>query len=520
MFLDYYKLKEQPFGVTPDPRYLYLSPTHCEALASLYCGVEADRGFVALIAQPGMGKTTLLLQLLERLRKSACVAFLFQTQCGSQEFLRYLLAEMGIETCGHDVVQMHKQLNDALVRLKHAGRRFVLVIDEAQNLDDSVLETVRLLSDFETPTAKLMQIILSGQPQLATKLAGASLLQFRQRIAILSRLEPFGPEETDQYINHRLHVAGYEGGPLFTSEARTMIAARSGGIPRNINNLCFNALALACAMGRKKVDGRIVLEVASDLDFEALARERNAPAQSLVPLPQTQEAVKNSPALDFGSCNALGIQEVAHHGPPADPSPKGFGPQAEAFGPQGGVLVRGIFNSFQEATALGGKSRLGSGPLRPAALAASLVLASLFLFPSVRGLVGTQLTKVFRGVPLPVAKSPSLNLSAPGPIIPAAAPAPKNAIAEPAAPGAAPPAIEDVVIEVKPGQTLWQISLGHFGRSDVRLVEEILALNPRITDPDHIETGQRIVLPGETRTSAEAHSVSLAEVEPTTTARN
>jgi general secretion pathway protein A len=509
MFLDYYKLKEQPFGVTPDPRYLYLSPTHREALASLYYGVEADRGFMALIAQPGMGKTTLLLQLMERLRQSACVAFLFQTQCGSQEFLRYLLAEMGIETCGHDVVQMHKQLNDALVRLKHAGRRFVLVIDEAQNLDDSVLETVRLLSDFETPTSKLMQIILSGQPQLATKLAGASLLQFRQRIAILSRLEPFGPEETDQYINHRLHVAGYDGGSLFTSEARAMIAARSGGIPRNINNLCFNALTLACALGRRKVDGEAVLEAANDLDFEALAQVRNAPAQSLVPLPQAQEAVKNSTSRDFGSFNPLRIQEGAHHGPPP-----------EGFGPQGGVPELGFFHSFQQASALVGKSRLGPGPLRPAALGASLVLASLFLFPSVRGLVGTKLTKVFSAGPLPVAKSSSLNLSAPGPLIPAAAPAPKFAIAEPAAPGSAPPAIENIVTEVKPGQTLSQISLGHFGRSDGKLVEEILALNPRITDPDHIETGQQIVLPAQTQTSAKAHSVGLAEVESTTSARN
>jgi len=328
MFLDFYHMREQPFGVTPDPRFLYLSPTHREALASLFCGVEAGRGFVALIAEPGMGKTTLLLQLLERLRKSSCVTFLFQTQCDSREFLRYMLADMGIESQGQDVVQMHKQLNGALIRFKHAGTRFVLVIDEAQNLSDKVLETVRLLSDFETPASKLMQIVISGQPQLGTKLAGDSLLQFRQRIAILSRLEPFSPAETGRYIDYRLHVAGYDGGPLFTSEARAMIAARSRGIPRNINNLCFNALTLACAVGSKKVDARMVAEAASDLDVEASTRGRNAPSQSPDP-----------PSQAHGAAGLLG---------------------------EGG---------------------LGRRPLRAAALAASLVLASLFFFPSVRGLV-------------------------------------------------------------------------------------------------------------------------------------
>jgi general secretion pathway protein A len=285
MFLDFYRLREQPFGVTSDPRYLYLSRTHREALASLYYGVDAGRGFMALIAKPGMGKTTLLFHLMERLRKSASTAFLFQTQCNSREFLRYLLADMGIDSHGHDLVQMHEELNAALIRLKHAERRFVLVIDEAQNLDDSVLETVRLLSDFETPGSKLMQIIIVGQPQLAAKLARPSLVQLRQRIAILSRLEPFSPAETDRYIDHRLLVAGYDGGLLFTSDARAIIAARSRGIPRNINNLCFNALSLGYALGRKKIDGEIVLEAVRDLDVEPLGRVGDLPQSAVPPAP-------------------------------------------------------------------------------------------------------------------------------------------------------------------------------------------------------------------------------------------
>src|SRR4051794_2981140 len=143
MFLEFFGLREQPFGVTPDPRFLYLTPTHREALASLYYGVEAGRGFLSLIAPPGMGKTTILFQLLERFHNVARTAFLFQTQCDSREFIRFLLAELGIDGVNvQDRVRLHEEFNDILIREMKAGKRFIVVIDEAQNLDDSVLETV------------------------------------------------------------------------------------------------------------------------------------------------------------------------------------------------------------------------------------------------------------------------------------------------------------------------------------------------------------------------------------------
>src|SRR5437868_1196666 len=209
MFLDYYRLREQPFGVTPDPRFLYFSPAHREALASLLYGIEAGRGFLALIAQPGMGKTTLLFQFLQHLRGSARTVFVFQTQCNSRELLRYILAELEIDVSGTwDLVRMHEAFNQGLLREAHAGRKVVIIIDEAQNLTESVLETIRLLSDFETPQRKLLQIILAGQPQLADKLSSRALAQLRQRISIICRLTPLSPEETNHYIEHRLRVAG------------------------------------------------------------------------------------------------------------------------------------------------------------------------------------------------------------------------------------------------------------------------------------------------------------------------
>jgi general secretion pathway protein A len=267
MYLKYFGFREQPFGVTPDPRFLYLSAAHREALASLYYGVEANRGFLGLIAKPGMGKTTLLFHLLEKFRSSARTAFLFQTQCSSREFMRFLLAELGYQDDGQDFVRLHEEFNRRLLQEARAGNRFIVVIDEAQNLAPEVLETVRLLSDFETPRAKLLQIILSGQPELATKLASAGLAQLRQRISIVNQLEPLPSWEIKNYIEHRLQIAGYEGDPLFTPEALAPIAEFTEGNPRNVNNFCFNALSLACALRQKTVDLAVVQEVISDLDI-------------------------------------------------------------------------------------------------------------------------------------------------------------------------------------------------------------------------------------------------------------
>lgn len=279
MFLEFFGLREQPFGVTPDPRYLYLSPGHREALASLYYGIESNRGFLSLVAKPGMGKTTLLFHLLSKFEHSARTAFLFQTQCNSREFMRFLLAELGIESDPQDFVRMHDQFNRCLVQEARAGRRFIVVIDEAQNLDSSVLETVRLLSDFETPQAKLLQIILVGQPGLADKLATPALVQLRQRITSVSGLTALNPHETERFIRHRMQVAGYRGECPFSPDALALVARVSEGIPRQINNYCFHALSMACAMRKKMVDVAMVREAANDLDIHRFVTEVGSPTR-------------------------------------------------------------------------------------------------------------------------------------------------------------------------------------------------------------------------------------------------
>jgi general secretion pathway protein A len=274
MVLNFYQLAEQPFGVTPDPRYLFMSPTHREALASLAYDVSSGRGFTALIAKPGMGKTTLLFDLLDLVQDQARTAFLFQLQCSPRDLLHGLLEDLGIEHDGDDVAQMHRKLNECAMCEGREGKQLVVVVDEAQNLDEPALELLRMLSNFETPRQKLMHFVLAGQPQLAEKLSSPELVQLRQRISIVARLKPFTLEETQLYIDHRLRVAGYDfARPMFTKRAITMIAEYTEGIPRNINNACFNAMSLGCVNKQKTIDADVIQEVLGDLDLHPMFPE-------------------------------------------------------------------------------------------------------------------------------------------------------------------------------------------------------------------------------------------------------
>src|SRR5580693_9073422 len=257
---------DQLFGVTPDMRFLYLGGKYRQALDVLNYGTELNRGFLTLIAKPGMGKTSLLFHYLEGLRDKARTVFVFQTDCDSTELMRYVLAELGLNGKGMDLPEMREVLSQVLLREMQAGRRFVLVIDEAQNLDEKVLEFIRLLSNFETPWMKLMHIVLAGQPQLADRLAKPSMDQLRQRISFAIRIEPFTRAEVDLYIDHRLWVAGYKGSPLFSVGARALLAEQSEGIPRVINNMCFCAMSYAWAKKRKTIDRDSMSEVLADLD--------------------------------------------------------------------------------------------------------------------------------------------------------------------------------------------------------------------------------------------------------------
>jgi type II secretory pathway predicted ATPase ExeA/outer membrane protein OmpA-like peptidoglycan-associated protein len=266
----HFGLRENAFGVTPDPRFLFLSQTHREALASLVNGIDCDFGFQILVAQPGMGKTTLLFNFLERFRGTAHTAFLFQPQPNPVELFQSVLLELGTNSEETSLRKLSEQLNQVLTRAAGERKRVIVVLDEAQNLDFSVLEALRQLSNFETASSKLMQIVLAGQPQLAKRLALPEQEQLMQRISSFGRLSPLALTETQAYIEHRLATAGYQGPHLFTQGAIRNIWDHSKGVPRNINTLCFNAMMLAFAEHAKSIDTRIIEEAARDLDLNSV----------------------------------------------------------------------------------------------------------------------------------------------------------------------------------------------------------------------------------------------------------
>ena len=441
MFVDFYNMREQPFGCSPDTRFLYLGTSHREALASLYYAVKTHCGFTTLIADPGLGKTTLTFQLLEKLQPAARSVFLCQTQCNSRELVRYILSELGATDTGSmDIVALHSKMKEIISCEMAAGRRVILAIDEAQNLDDEVLETIRLLSNFETSRAKLLHILLIGQPQLARKLRDPALTQLRQRISVLARLKPFDLDETRRYIAHRLRVAGCSPNGLFTREAVALVSEISHGIPRNINNLCFNALTLGFATGCKQIDSQIMREVVADLD--------------LAPWNETKLV-----------CN-------------------GEAPESKT----------GAVAHSRDRLTKAWSMRFAAGTVCLAAcLGASIAL------PSFSNRLGTVLhTKAEAAGTLQVSAQPATNALAIGSDLGTTSAA--DRIAESSAAGSAQSILpssqpDTMTVVVEAGDDLRCICLRTVGQYNDTVVDKIRKLNPIMSDPNHIEAGEQIRVP-------------------------
>ncbi len=258
MYLNFYGLREKPFNPTPDPKFLYLTPGHREALAQLVYGVREHKGFIVLTGEVGTGKTTLLRTLLTRLDANTAVAFIFNSTLPFDELLEYMLHDFGIAKAGETRVERLLTLNNFLIERRRAGQNTVVIFDEAQNLDAATLERVRLLSNFETTTEKLLQIVLVGQPELGAKLALPELRQLRQRIGLRCMIPPLRPEETRDYIRSRLRIAGGQDLNVFTERAVRRITEHAGGIPRVINMVCDHCLLIGYADQTRRIDTDIV----------------------------------------------------------------------------------------------------------------------------------------------------------------------------------------------------------------------------------------------------------------------
>lgn len=267
MYLSFFGLNEKPFAITPDPRYLYLSERHAEALAHLLYGINEAGGFVQLTGEVGTGKTTIVRSLLAQTPKNAEIALILNPRMTAPEFLLTLCEEIGIGVpdfavgSGKDLVDI---LNDYLLRAHGSGRRVVLVVDEAQNLAPEVLEQVRLLTNLETNTQKLLQIILIGQPELRELLSRNELRQLAQRVTGRYHLDPLSQEETIAYVRHRLRVAGATT-DIFTPLALSEVYRLSSGVPRVINVICDRALLGAYTQDRHRVTPSLVRDAAAEV---------------------------------------------------------------------------------------------------------------------------------------------------------------------------------------------------------------------------------------------------------------
>jgi general secretion pathway protein A len=267
MYLQFFGLAEKPFAITPDPRYLYLSGRHADALAHLVYGINEAGGFIQLTGEVGTGKTTTIRSLLARAPKSAEIALILNPRLSATEFLRALCEELGLgadDNAGADNKSLVDLLNRYLLRAHAQGRRVVLVVDEAQNLAPDVLEQVRLLTNLETETQKLLQIILIGQPELRKLLAREDLRQIAQRITARFHLDPLSREETYAYVRHRLRVAGATT-DVFTRGALREVYRISGGIPRVINILCDRAMLGAYTQELHQVPGSLVRRAGAEI---------------------------------------------------------------------------------------------------------------------------------------------------------------------------------------------------------------------------------------------------------------
>ena len=272
MYKSFFGLKESPFRVNPDPRYLYLTKEIEEALAGLMYGIKTRKGFVTLIGEVGTGKTTLVNRLLDWLNQQQIrTAFIFNTRVNTTQLLEFVLAEFEIPCDSRSKSQQLMRLNHWLLERHQAGETVVLIIDEAQNLTYPVMEEIRLLTNLETATDKLLQIVLSGQQELDEKLKLPQLRQLRQRISVRCKTSPLTKEQTHEYIAERLRIAGANGQPIFSPKAIDVIHKYSHGIPRVVNLLCEHALTGAYVEEQRPIEPPLVEEVAREFQLDEIA---------------------------------------------------------------------------------------------------------------------------------------------------------------------------------------------------------------------------------------------------------
>ncbi len=265
VYLDHFQLHEMPFSLTPGTRFLHLTPGHRAALDHLLFGIRQRKGFSVLVGEVGAGKTTLCRALLRELEPDFATALILNPRLSETQLLRAILAELAAPSAKGDKLALRDQLNGYLLEQAARGRSVVLIIDEAQTLSRDMLENIRLLSNLETENHKLLQIVLIGQPELGHMLNDHRLRQLRQRISVYYHLRAMSPEDTAEYVRHRLAVAGANGHPRFDDAALARVHEYAEGIPRQVNNVCDMALLAAFGEGAQVVSAAAVQAAIQEL---------------------------------------------------------------------------------------------------------------------------------------------------------------------------------------------------------------------------------------------------------------
>ncbi len=282
MYCRHYGFAEKPFDITPKPKFLYMTPGHREALATLLYGIRERRGIIAMVGDVGTGKTTLLRAAMQRLGRKTRKAFLFNSELPFKDVVLVILDELKLlrpdETLSK--LQAVKRLTRFAVHLFARGGNLVIIIDEAQNFSRETLEGLRMISNLETDNLKLIQIVIAGQVELDNKLDNYGMRPFVQRINLKRYVKRLDEKQTYGYLAHRLKVAHYSGPPLFDKKARQLIWAYSEGVPRKINNICDNALLSAFGQGAQTISGRVIEAVVQDLDYRQAEKLR----RKIIPL--------------------------------------------------------------------------------------------------------------------------------------------------------------------------------------------------------------------------------------------
>jgi general secretion pathway protein A len=476
MYRAFFGLREQPFNLTPDPKFLYLNTGYREALAAMRYGISGRKGFVSLVGEAGTGKTTLLRCLLAELGPEIRSVLVLNPAVGFEQLLRFILTDLGkVPAPGMPKLALLQALNAELLDTLARGGNVVVLIDEAQDLAIPVLEELRLLSNLETAKEKILQLVLVGQPELDAMLARPELRQLRQRIAVPARLRPLARRELVAYIAARIAAAGGDGRGLFTAPALYRLWRFSRGVPRLLNLACDNALVTAYAAGTRRIGWKVVGEAAGDLHRPPLSTPT---ARRLLSFRLVTIAAAAAAGVVIGTRVS---QLVAN---------SRLGPQP-ALVPMAPVAVAGV-------------SLPAAGQARPDTATTAAIdsaTASTAASTAASGWSAAPVAGDAESVRVTLPASSTANresttavsdrLAAVAPLSTA-----DNATGVVACDAAAPPEPRDVVVRVTEGDFLARIARCHYGSEARPILKAIQRANPELIDLDAIRPGQAIVLPG------------------------